>query len=260
MTPLARARRASRRLAVRSSWLRCAADLGEHRGQAAAAQSLLEDPERLARPADADDDQLPRIEAETIEADAIGKPRLADGGGFDHPEDRPVVFGGETGEDRGGKAGRGRGVAGRLATDFMERIAAEAAGEHAVEGSDSEGKHHPAPPWPERKGWRRGGPAAVGAILVPSGIAVAYGLRREAPTPDLLLLEANGTALDRGDLAPQSGKPIPCHESAGAHGFSSPRSSYVPVLFSYRFRRTERESRVLARINICCGKLGKSRA
>ena len=55
MTPLSRARRARRRLAVRSS--RRAADLGKHGGEPAAGKALLEDPERLARPADADDDQ-----------------------------------------------------------------------------------------------------------------------------------------------------------------------------------------------------------
>src|SRR4051794_16584390 len=48
---------------------RRAADLGDSRGKASAAQPLLEDPERLPRPADADDDQFSRVEAETIEAD-----------------------------------------------------------------------------------------------------------------------------------------------------------------------------------------------
>src|SRR4029079_3020946 len=129
---------------------------------------LLENPERLSRPADPDDDQHSRIEAETIEADTIGKARLANAGGFDHPEDRPAVFSGETGKDRGRKTGRGRRIEGRVAADFMQRIAAEPTREHPVEGSDSEGKHHPAPPWPERKRWRRGGPAAVGAFLAPS--------------------------------------------------------------------------------------------
>src|SRR4029079_17189958 len=76
-------------------FLRRATDLGDCRGKASAAQPLLENPERLSRPADPDDDQLSRIEAETIEADTIGKARLANAGCFDHPEDRPAVLSGE---------------------------------------------------------------------------------------------------------------------------------------------------------------------
>src|SRR6516225_536460 len=72
--------------------LRCAADLGDRPGKAAATQSLLENPERLSRPADADDDELARIEAETIESNPIGKPCLACGGRLHDPEDRPAVF------------------------------------------------------------------------------------------------------------------------------------------------------------------------
>src|SRR5579871_6072938 len=65
--------------------LRRAADLGDCPGEAPTAQSLLEHPECLHRPPDADDDELPRIETETIETGPVGKPRLARDGRFHDP-------------------------------------------------------------------------------------------------------------------------------------------------------------------------------
>ena len=64
---------------------RVAADLGHHGGKAAAAQPLLEDPERVAGFPDADDDQAGRRQTEAAEAGGKEKSGFMGGGGFDNP-------------------------------------------------------------------------------------------------------------------------------------------------------------------------------
>ena len=76
-----------------------AADLGKHGGEPAAGKALLEDPQRLARPADADDHDPARGEAETVESRPIGQASLATDRSFHDPKDRAVVLGGEPGEN-----------------------------------------------------------------------------------------------------------------------------------------------------------------
>jgi hypothetical protein len=127
---------------------RISADFGEGGGEPATAQSLLEDPERLAGAADADDDEPGRVEAEPGKARAIGKASFARGGSLQNPENRPFV--GDQGQEGGGKAGS-RADVGEGASDLMQGIAAQPSAESLVEGGDSEGQMI-APPWPERSG------------------------------------------------------------------------------------------------------------
>lgn len=87
------------------------------------------------------DDQTLRIKAETIKPGAVREAGLVGGGSLDDPQNRPVLVARQTREDGGGEAGRGGGVAGKRAADFVERIAAKSTGEHAVEAGNREGQH-----------------------------------------------------------------------------------------------------------------------
>jgi hypothetical protein len=162
---------------------RVAPHLGEHGADPAAAERLLEDPERLARAAGPDDDEPSRIDAEALEAGAVGMSCLAERIGLGDEQEGAMIGACEPGEERDGEAGGGARIAHCPATDFVERVAAEPAGKHPVETGDAERQ--------ERLPSRQGG----------------------------------GIAFDRGDLPPQSGKPVPCHENAGAHGLFA-----LPVL------------------------------
>jgi hypothetical protein len=100
---------------------RVASDLGQDRGEAAAAKAFLEHPEGVGGLGDADNDQAPYIEAEAVETGAIGKSGLARGGCFDNPQDRTIVLDGEAGKNRDGEAGHGSGVAAFGATHLVKR-------------------------------------------------------------------------------------------------------------------------------------------
>lgn len=150
-----------------------AADLGEDGGEAAAGKPLGEHPQGVAGLCRADEDQPRRVEAEAVEADAIGETGLTAGGGLDDPQDRTAVVGGETGEDRSGKAGGGGVIAGEGGADLVEGAAAEATGKRAVDRRNVEGKQ---------------------------GFGAAGGVDK-----------GDAVALDLGDPAAQAGKGVPCH-------------------------------------------------
>jgi hypothetical protein len=117
---------------------RLAPDLGKNGGKGSAAKGFFKNPQRLARAFGPYDDELPRIEAEAVEAGSIGMPRLAEGAGLDYQEDWAIVGFCEAGEDGNGEAGGGDGIAGGLAAHLMQRIATQAAGKQAVELRDAE--------------------------------------------------------------------------------------------------------------------------
>jgi len=163
---------------------RCAGDLGDDGGEAAAGQSLGEHPEGVAGLHYADEDQAPGIEAKTVEANAVGEARFAAGGSLDDPQDRAGVARGEAGEDRCGEAGGGGIIAGEGGADLVEGVAAEAAGKHAVDGRNAQGN---------------------------KGLGAAKGV-----------VNADAAALDPGDGGAEAVKGTPGHQSAVAHGFSGP--------------------------------------
>lgn len=132
---------------------RVASDLGHHCREPAATKPLLEHPEGVGSLGDADDDQTFRIETEAGKAGAIRKPGFPCRSGFDDPQNRTIVFGGETRKDSDGEAGHGGGVAALGATHFMKRGTAQTAGQHAVEIRNGEGKDGPGAAW--RQGGRR---------------------------------------------------------------------------------------------------------
>ena len=186
--------------------LRVAAELAEHRGEAGAAEPFLEHPERLLRPPGPDDDEAARVEAELVEAGAIGLAALPRRRLLEDEEDRPVVETGEAGEQRRGEAARGGDIARLRGPDLVERVPPEAAAERPVEVGDAEGKHRPAPARREelpRRG-RVGGSA--GERSCPFGKGGIPGGRSVWP------------ALDLGNAAGELGKPLPRHENACAHG------------------------------------------
>jgi hypothetical protein len=99
---------------------RVAAYLGEHGGETATAQSLLEYPEGVLRFRHAHDDYARRVEAEAGEPGAIGEAGLAHGGGFDDPQDRASILDGQAREHRYGEAGHGGGIATLIAMHLVE--------------------------------------------------------------------------------------------------------------------------------------------
>ena len=170
-----------------------APDLGEHRGEAAAAEPFLEYPEGVGGRLHADDDEALRIETEAGETGAVRKPRFVCCGRFYDPQNPPMVFlfpsradgaprlfHDQSRQDRCGEAGHGGGVAALGAAHLVERGPGKAAAEHPVEAWDGKGK------------------GVAGACFVRSA-------HRSSP-------------LDLGDPAAKTGKGIPCHENAGAHG------------------------------------------
>jgi hypothetical protein len=186
---------------VEFPWI--SADFREGGGKAPAAEPLLEDPERLAGTADADEDQATGIEAETDEAGTIGKAAFALGSPLQNPENRPFV--GDQGEEGGGEAG-GRPDLWQAAADLVQGVPPDAAAKRLVEGGDSEGQKA-ASPWPERSGLFR----------QPLGMANLFAD-----------VEAREMALDLGDPTSQPGNILPCHRSVlAAHGVNS----LVPDLF-----------------------------
>jgi hypothetical protein len=156
---------------------RMAPHFSEHGADPAAAERLLEDPERLARASGPDDDEPPRIDAEAVETRSVGMSCFAERIGLGDEQEGAMIGLGEPGEERDGEAGGGTRIARCPAADLVERVAAEPAGEHPIETGDAE---------------------------------------RQGRLPS----RQNGRiAFDPGDFPPQSGKPLPCHENAGAHGF-----------------------------------------
>ena len=185
-----------------------AADLGEHGGKPGAAKPLLEHPQSLLRPAGDDDDQAVGGKAEPVETGTVRQPALADRGFLHHPQHRPPVAGREAGEHRGGEAGGGCAVAGGFRPHFVERIAAKTAAEQAIERRNAEGKPHPAPATSRIIARRR------------TGRRFLKGATGRGHFTDRRFAETGRPALDLGDPPAQPGISLPCHESAGAHGFS----------------------------------------
>ena len=131
---------------------RVASDLGQHRSEPAATKPLLEHPEGVGGRGDVGDDQTLRVEAEAGKTDAIRKPGFTCRGGFDDPQNRTIVLGGETRKDSDGEAGHGGGVAALGATHFVKRCTAQTACQHAVEIRNGEGEDGPGATW--RQGGR----------------------------------------------------------------------------------------------------------
>jgi hypothetical protein len=134
---------------------RVASDLGHHCREPAATKSLLEHPEGVGGPGDADDDQTFGIETEAGKPGPIRKPGFSCRGGFDDPQNGTIVLGGETRKDGDGEAGHGGGVAALGATHFMKRSTAQTTGQHAVEIRNGEGEDGPGAAC--RQGGRRAG-------------------------------------------------------------------------------------------------------
>lgn len=117
-----------------------ALDLADHRREAAAAQPLLEGPERLVGFPGPDQQHPPRIEAERREPRPMEAAALAFRLRLDHPEEGPPVLAGERGEQRRPEAGK---EARRLRlgrAEFMQGGARQPAAEASVEPLDAEGE------------------------------------------------------------------------------------------------------------------------
>ena len=206
ITPLSRARSASRRLAVRSrvfGWPRSS--------QRTAARPAQRSPSSNTQSVSCgrrvgDDDEAGRIEPELIEAGAVRQAALPRRLLLDDEEDRPVVEAGEAGEQRGGEAARSGGVARLRGPDLVERIPPEAAGQA---GGRRRRCREGAPPRPG---------AARGAAAPEQG---GPERRRSAPAHSQAGYSGrpkSWPALDFGDAAGEPGKRLPRHENACAHG------------------------------------------
>jgi hypothetical protein len=211
---------------IELAWV--ATKFGEHGGEAAAAQSFLEHPEDILGFRHPNDDEPRRVDAERGKAGAIGGPGLMGRGGFGDPQHGTVVLCREAGEDGGGEAGHGGGIAALVAAHFVERSAAKATGEQSIEGGNSEGECVAAAARGKRgrgagetcteRGENRFLPCFRGRGYAEFRVGIVAGFHP-------------GVRLDLRDPATQAGKVFPCHGNAGAHGFPTRRWECVPVSF-----------------------------
>ncbi len=174
---------------------RIAGDLGQHGGEAAAAEPFFEDPERIDRAGHPDEDEAGRRKAEAPEAGGIGHTRVVRGGLHD-PEDRAGIVMAQAREKRGGKPG-GRGdIAAFAAADLMERGTAETAAEGAIDPRNRE---------------RDDSGTMISAVFFP---VAAPGRIRARRKDDRF----RGAPFDFGDAAAQAANIRLRHENACAHG------------------------------------------